>query len=228
MLPCPVLTEVGDPGRGTFSADCLLPLGLVAAGEVWVPLVAVEDLAASSAAGCGVVGCSSCMGEGRGGGISVPSVRDPNLRSRAGNWNLPLTKDGMLASWVARGERKLVTTGRGSVRLMVARKGIVEERVRANVVRGKSGRYERESKRRGWCSGGQWEVNCVLVFGPDRESRATLEGLCIWRVAMRGRPVVSKTGREVAAVGVPVKPQQLGDLVLEECFRVSSVGFAPR
>lgn len=97
MLPCPVLTEVGEPGRGTSSADCLLPLALAAAGEVCVPLVAVEDLAASPAAGCGVSGCSSCMGEGRGGGISVPSVREPNLRSRAGSWNLPLIKDGMLA-----------------------------------------------------------------------------------------------------------------------------------
>lgn len=102
MLPCPVLIEVGDPGRGTSSADCLFPLALVAAGEVWVPLAAV-GLAASPAAGCGVSGCSSCMGEGRGGGISVPSVREPNLRSRAGSWNLPLIKDGMLTGWLARG-----------------------------------------------------------------------------------------------------------------------------
>jgi len=28
---------------------------------------------------------SSCMGEGRGGGMSVPSVREPKLRSRAGS-----------------------------------------------------------------------------------------------------------------------------------------------
>lgn len=27
---------------------------------------------------------------------------------------------------------------------------------------------------------GQWDVNCVLVFGPDREGRATLEVLFIW------------------------------------------------
>lgn len=97
MLPCPVLIEVGDEGRGTSSADLLLPLALVTAGEVWVPLVAVEDLVASSAAGLGVAGFSSSMGDGRGGGISVPSVREPNLRSRAGSWNLPLIKDGMFA-----------------------------------------------------------------------------------------------------------------------------------
>lgn len=97
MLPCPVLIEVGDEGRGTSSADLLLPLALVTAGDVWVPLVAVEDLVASSAAGFGVAGFSSSMGDGRGGGISVPSVREPNLRSRAGSWNLPLIKDGMFA-----------------------------------------------------------------------------------------------------------------------------------
>lgn len=39
------------------------------------------------------------------------------------------------------------------------------------------------------------------------------------------RPAVSKTGREVAAVKVPVKPQQVVDLVVEKCFRISRVGF---
>lgn len=114
MLPCPVLIEVGDPGRGTSSADRLLPFALVAAGEVWVPLVALEDLAASPAAGCGVSGCSSSMGDGRGGGISVPSVREPNLRSRAGNWNLPLIKDGMLAVMSRARETRGLTAGHGS------------------------------------------------------------------------------------------------------------------
>lgn len=97
MLPCPVLIEVGEPGRGTTSADRLAPLALGTAGEVWVPLVAVEDLVSSAAAGFGVSGFSSSVGDGRGGGISVPSVREPNLRLRAGSWNLPLIKEGMFA-----------------------------------------------------------------------------------------------------------------------------------
>lgn len=42
---------------------------------------------------------SSCMGEGSGGGMFVPSVSEPNLRSRAGSWNLVpvvLVRDGMM------------------------------------------------------------------------------------------------------------------------------------
>lgn len=40
-------------------------------------------------------------------------------------------------------------------------------------------------------------------------------------------PAVSKTGREVAAVREPVKPQQAMDLVVEKCFRIPRVGFSP-
>lgn len=57
----------------------------------------------------------------------------------------------------------------------------------ANVVRGKSGRYERESKRRGWSLGGGWDVICVLVFGPDREGRATLEVVCFNKESSNGQ-----------------------------------------
>lgn len=76
-----------------------------------MPLVVVADLAALSA-GCLVnlecsVGSSS-TGEGRGGGMLVPSVKEPNLKSRAGSWNLvdrlgvplPLARDGMLTRCV--------------------------------------------------------------------------------------------------------------------------------
>lgn len=49
--------------------------------------------------------------------------------------------------------------------------------------------------------------------------------MCVLESSNGSRPAVSKTGREVAAVKVPVKPQQDVDLVVEKCFRISRVGF---
>lgn len=55
---------------------------------------------------------SSCTGDGGGGGISVPSVKEPpELKSRAGNWNLeeaagfaaplPFGREDMVGGWAA-------------------------------------------------------------------------------------------------------------------------------
>lgn len=49
--------------------------------------------------------------------------------------------------------------------------------------------------------------------------------VCVLESSNRSRPAVSKTGREVAAEKTPVKPQQVMDLVVEKCFRISRVGF---
>lgn len=76
-----------------------------------MPLLVADDLAKPSTGFWSSEG-SSCIGEGKGGGMSVPSVKEPNFRSRAGSWNLVpllLERDGMLED----GERSLL---RGTVR----------------------------------------------------------------------------------------------------------------
>lgn len=77
------------------SAERLKPFSMFRpSGEVCVAVVTVFGLEATSwamgsgATGWGLGGGSSWMGDGRGGGMSVPSVREPNLRSSAGSWNL--------------------------------------------------------------------------------------------------------------------------------------------
>lgn len=92
MLPCPAWDELGDTGRGTSSAGFFRPLLVAVTGDFWVPLVVIEGTCAILGVGCGasVFSRGSCLGEGGGGGMSVPSVREPNLKSKAGNWNLLL------------------------------------------------------------------------------------------------------------------------------------------
>lgn len=91
------MERVGEAGP-VVSAGRLVPF-LCASGVVCVPflvvsavLVLVEvDLEVLSAGSWAVLSWSdgsSSIGEGRGGGMLVPSVREPNLRSRAGSWNL--------------------------------------------------------------------------------------------------------------------------------------------
>lgn len=101
MLPCPAVDELGDAGRGTSSAGCLRPLLVAVSGDFWVPLVVMEGMFPVLSVGCGALAFSpetSCFGEGCGGGMSVPSVKEPNLKSRAGSWNLllPFPRDGIL------------------------------------------------------------------------------------------------------------------------------------
>lgn len=99
MLAGP-LVETGELGAMAWSADRFRPLRWTS-GVVWVPLLVAAGLARPSTGFCSSEG-SSCIGEGNGGGMSVPSVREPNLRSRAGSWNLVpalLEKDGMIRRW---------------------------------------------------------------------------------------------------------------------------------
>lgn len=96
MLAGP-LVETGEPGAIVWSGARFRPFRWTS-GVVWVPLLVAEGLTRSSA-GCDFSDGSSCMGEGSGGGMFVPSVSEPNLRSRAGSWNLVpllLVKEGMM------------------------------------------------------------------------------------------------------------------------------------
>ncbi len=97
--------RVGDAGDS--SAERFVPAGPVVemvrvrfeAGDDVSSLPFAVDLASAAgavssfffsttaAAGLGAAGAFSCTGEGRGGGMSVPSVRDANLKSRAGSSN---------------------------------------------------------------------------------------------------------------------------------------------
>lgn len=100
MLPCR-LDGGGD--RGASSAGRLVPAAaIVPLVFFWAwddPFAAFATPSAGLAAfllawvsAVGVLGGvgTSCTGEGRGAGMSVPSVRDPNLKSRAGSSNLVL------------------------------------------------------------------------------------------------------------------------------------------
>lgn len=101
MLAGP-LVETGEPGAMAWSAERFKPFRWTS-GVVWVPLLAAAGLARPSEGFCSSEG-SSCIGDGSGGGMFVPSVREPNLRSRAGSWNFVpvlLLKDGMMQRWVA-------------------------------------------------------------------------------------------------------------------------------
>lgn len=92
--------EVGETGEMGESAGRFVPVLAVEPGEVEVSLAAVPlacplvvgaavpfRFAAASADGVSDRGGSSSTGDGSGGGMLVPSVRDPNLNSRTGSSN---------------------------------------------------------------------------------------------------------------------------------------------
>ena len=93
-LVVPDVDEVGDVGRDICGL-LDFPLGRASDPFPLPPLPFVFFSLSSSP--FGVLGVSSCIfGDGSGGGISVPSVNDAKLKSRAGSWK-PLEE----ADWLA-------------------------------------------------------------------------------------------------------------------------------
>ena len=154
MLPCPAVDELGDAGRGTSSAGCFRPLLVAVSGDFWVPLVVMDGMFPAFGVGCGALAFpadSSCLGEGRGGGMPVPSVKEPNLKSRAGSWNLwlPFPRDGILLAFGLGWPRDMICGGFG-VRLSVGEGRRWTKVDVAGVVRGKLTRDGWQSKRPRW------------------------------------------------------------------------------
>lgn len=97
------LEDTGEPGAPALEGR-FTPFRNASGVLLWLAFVVVGDAAAVLVVSDG----SSSMGEGRGGGMLVPSVKEPNWRSRAGSWNLgaplavllPLARDGMMARQV--------------------------------------------------------------------------------------------------------------------------------
>lgn len=105
--------RVGDEGISSaarFTPPVIVVVWTVSDwGEVFVttawPFPAPLDsfFSTQTSAAVGVLGGvgTSCTGDGIGGGILVPSVREPNLKSNAGNWKrlVVVVEAGMEGDW---------------------------------------------------------------------------------------------------------------------------------
>lgn len=112
------------------------------------------------------------------------------------------------------------------VRLIVkVREGLVGEKVQMSSGVSRGNMSWSQSVEVGLVWGGGWDVICDLVFGPDREGRAALD-MCV--CVLTRRVVMGKQGQrfpkwdeDIAAVKVPVKPQQVMYSMDEKCFKIS-------